>query len=66
MLSVARFPMARLSSKFLDVVCIYGAFKVVLTDNGLCFRAKLLKELKKALEIEHRDLRIPTPQNVMV
>jgi len=43
-------------AKFLvdSFICVFGAFKILLTDNGLCFRAKLLSELGKALGFKQR------------
>jgi ribosomal protein L21E len=36
------------------VICVYGAFRVILTDNGMCFRAKLMSELSKTLTFQQR------------
>jgi transposase InsO family protein len=30
-----------------QVICVYGAFRFLLTDNGKCFQAKLLREVAK-------------------
>ncbi len=36
------------------VICIYGAFRILLTDNGTCFRSKLMTELSKLLSFQQK------------
>jgi len=45
-----------------SVICVFCAFKILLTDNGLCFRAKFLSELGKALGFEQRFTNSYTPE----
>jgi hypothetical protein len=37
-----------------QVICVYGGFEIILTDNGMCFRAKLMDELSKALNFSQK------------
>ncbi len=36
------------------VLCVYGAFRILLTDNGTCFRSKLMTELAKLLNFQQK------------
>ena len=37
-----------------NVICVYGAFRILLTDNGTCFRSKLMQELARLLDFQGR------------
>ena len=37
-----------------DVVCKLGCFKYILSDNGLCFRSKLISELGRTLGFKQK------------
>ena len=44
------------------VICIYGAFRVLLTDCGNCFKSKLMRELSKLLNFQQKFTTPYTPE----
>lgn len=52
---VARFLVDR-------VICVYGGFKFLLSDNGTCYRSKLLKELARILSFKQKFTAPYSPQ----
>jgi hypothetical protein len=43
-------------AKFLveHVICVFGCFRLLLSDRGTCFRSKLLGELAKAMGFKRK------------
>jgi hypothetical protein len=45
-----------------NVICIYGAFKVLLSDNGRCYQSKMMKAISDALGVNQRFSNPYTPE----
>jgi len=45
---------------FDKVICVFGMIRILLSDNGTCFRSKIMSELAKAISFKHS---FTTPYN---
>jgi transposase InsO family protein len=44
------------------VICVYGAFRIMLSENGKCYQSKLMQEISKAIGANQRFTNPYTPE----
>jgi hypothetical protein len=44
------------------VICVYGAFRIMLSDNGKCYQSKVMQEISKAIGANQRFTNPYTPE----